>query len=89
MQITTVRPRITATTDGDGAVSHAGSRLLADGADRPTLTRELSEALAVLRRPRARLDPGGCWSTWRSRLPMASLAPVPTCDGQVVPSPRA
>ena len=58
MQVTTTRPRITATTDGEGVVSHAGSRLLADVADRTTLTGWLSEALAVLRKPRARHDPG-------------------------------
>ena len=44
--------------DGAGVVSHAGSRLLADLADRTTLTGELSQALAGLRRPRARHDPG-------------------------------
>jgi hypothetical protein len=41
-----------------GVVSHAGSRLLADVADRTTLTAELSEAAAGLRKPRARHDPG-------------------------------
>jgi hypothetical protein len=39
-------------------VSHVGSRLLADVADRATLTAELSQALAGLHRPRARHDPG-------------------------------
>jgi len=39
-------------------VSHAGSRLLADIADRTTLTGKLAEVLAVLRKPRARHDPG-------------------------------
>ena len=39
-------------------VSHVGSRLLADFADRTTLTGELSQALAGLRRPRTRHDPG-------------------------------
>jgi hypothetical protein len=39
-------------------VSHAGSRLLADVADRTTLSAQLGEALAGLRRPRARHDPG-------------------------------
>jgi hypothetical protein len=39
-------------------VSHAGSRLLADVADRTTLTGRLAEGLAGLRRPRARHDPG-------------------------------
>ena len=58
MQATTTRPKVTATADGEGVVSHAGSRLLADVADRTTLTAELSEALAVLRKPRARHDPG-------------------------------
>jgi hypothetical protein len=58
VQATTTRPKVTATADGEGVVSHAGSRLLADVADRTTLTAELSEALAVLRKPRARHDPG-------------------------------
>lgn len=39
-------------------VSHAGSRLLADVADQTTLTAELAQALAGLRKPRARHDPG-------------------------------
>jgi len=58
VQATTTRPRITATADGEGVVSHAGSRLLADVADRTTLAGQLSEVLAGLRRPRARHDPG-------------------------------
>jgi hypothetical protein len=58
VQATTTRPTITATADGEGVVSHAGSRLLADVADRTTLTAQLGEALAGLRRPRARHDPG-------------------------------
>lgn len=44
--------------DGVGVVSHAGSRLLADVADRSSLTGELSAALVGLRKPRARHDPG-------------------------------
>ena len=44
--------------DGRGVVSHAGSRLLADLADRSTLTGELGEALRPLGRPRAVHDPG-------------------------------
>jgi hypothetical protein len=39
-------------------VSHAGSRLLADVADRTTLTGQLAKELAGLRKPRARHDPG-------------------------------
>ena len=58
MQAISTRPRIIATADSEGVVSHAGSRLLADVADRTTLTAELSGALAGLRKPRARLDPG-------------------------------
>lgn len=58
MQATTTRPRITATTDGEGVVSHAGWRLLADVADRTSLTGQLGEALAALCKPRARHDPG-------------------------------
>ena len=44
--------------DGTGVVSHAGSRLLADLAERSSLTGQLSEALGPLRRPRAVHDPG-------------------------------
>ena len=58
MQATTTRPPVTATADGEGVVSHAGSRLLADVADRTTLTARVGLGLAVLRRPRARHDPG-------------------------------
>ena len=58
MQATTTRPKVTATADGEGVVSHAGSRLLADVADRTTLTGQLSLVLDGLRKPRARHDPG-------------------------------
>ena len=58
MQATTTRPKVTATADGEGVVSHAGSRLLADVADRTTLTAELGEAPVGLRKPRSRRDPG-------------------------------
>jgi hypothetical protein len=44
--------------DGRGVVSQAGSRLLAELADRSTLTAGLSMALARLGRPRAVHDPG-------------------------------
>ena len=39
-------------------MSHAGSRLLADVADKTTLTAQLAEELCGLRKPRARHDPG-------------------------------
>ena len=58
MQATTTRPKITAAADGEGVVSHAGSRLLADVADRAGLTAELGEVLGGLRKARARHDPG-------------------------------
>jgi hypothetical protein len=58
VQATTTRPKIIVTADGAGVVSHAGSRLLADVADRTTLTGELSQALNGLRPSRARHDPG-------------------------------
>jgi hypothetical protein len=44
--------------DGRGVVSHAGSRLLADLAERSTLTGELTDALGRLTRPRTAHDPG-------------------------------
>jgi hypothetical protein len=49
---------MTVTADGRGVVSHAGSRLLADLADRTSLTGRLSAALAGVGRPRAVHDPG-------------------------------
>ena len=58
MQATTTRPKIIVTAGGAGVVSHVGSRLLADVADRTTLTAELSKALGGLRPSRARHDPG-------------------------------
>jgi hypothetical protein len=58
VQATTTRPRITVAADGEGVVSHGGSRLLADLADRTTLTVQLSGVLAVVRESRARHDPG-------------------------------
>ncbi len=58
MQATTTRPTITAPAGGEGVVSHAGSRLLANVTDRITLTAQLAEELAGLRKPRAGHDPG-------------------------------
>lgn len=57
MQATITRPKIIVTADGTGVVSHVGSRLLADVADRTTLTGQLSDSLAGLRKPRSRHDP--------------------------------
>jgi hypothetical protein len=58
VQATTTRPKIMVSADGAGVVSHAGSRLLADLADRTTLTAELSLALHGVRGPRPGHDPG-------------------------------
>jgi hypothetical protein len=58
VQSTTTRPKITVTADGQGVVSHAGSRLLADLADRTGLTDALNEALNGRRQRRSAHEPG-------------------------------
>jgi Transposase DDE domain group 1 len=58
VQTTASRPKITVTADGRGVASHAGSRLLADLADRSGLTEALGDALAGLRSRRSGHDPG-------------------------------
>jgi Transposase DDE domain group 1 len=58
VQVAATRPKIMATADGAGVVSHAGTRLLADLADATTLTGELSAALDGVRGSRPRHDPG-------------------------------
>jgi hypothetical protein len=58
VQATTVRPRITVTTDGQGVASHAGTRLLGDLADAAGMTAAFSDALAGLRQRRSCHDPG-------------------------------
>ena len=90
MQATTTRPPVTVTTDGEGVVSHAGSRLLADVADRTTLTEQLSLVLDGLRKPRARHDPGRVLVDMASRsptvpprFPMLRCWPIrPRCSGR-------
>lgn len=52
------RPRMRVTADGKGLVSHAGTRLLADMAERSGLQDDLSVALSPLVRRRRRHDPG-------------------------------
>ncbi len=44
--------------DGDGVLSHAGTVLLAETADRTGLTAALSEALSVTRQRASSHDPG-------------------------------
>ncbi len=58
MQPTTSRTPPTVTCDGTGVVSHAGTVLLAELADRIGLTAALSEATDGLRERRAGHDPG-------------------------------
>ena len=58
MQPTTRRSVPVVTTDGTGVVSHAGTVLLAELADRIGLTAALSEATDGLRARRAGHDPG-------------------------------
>lgn len=58
MQPTTRRTPPTITADGTGVVSHAGTVLLAELADRIGLTAALSEATDGLRERRAGHDPG-------------------------------
>ena len=53
------RPRtVIVSADGDGVLSHAGTVLLAETADRTGLTSALSEAMAVTRRRCSAHDPG-------------------------------
>src|SRR5207249_1762084 len=52
------RPALKVTADGKGLATHAGSRLLAEMADRSGLTDALSAALAPMCKRRRRHDPG-------------------------------
>jgi len=78
VQPTTGRTVPVITTDGTGVVSHAGTVLLAELADRIGLTAVLSEATDGLRERRAGHDPGRVLvdvavrsPTAQSRLPMS------------------
>ena len=51
-------PRLKVTTDGQGLVSHAGTRLLADLAERSGLAADLSAALAPIVKGPAATPPG-------------------------------
>jgi hypothetical protein len=52
------RPLLRVKADGEGLVSHSGTRLLADMAERSGLQDDLSVALSPLVRRRRRHDPG-------------------------------
>jgi hypothetical protein len=55
---TRVRPPVDVSADGVGVVSHVGARLLADLADRTTLTGQLSAIFASRVAPQTAHDPG-------------------------------
>ena len=55
---TRTRPPVVVSADGDGVVSHAGSRLLADLADQTTLTAQLSAVFTHRTAPQTAHDPG-------------------------------
>ncbi len=58
MHATRTRPVVEVSADGVGVVSHAGSRLLADLADRTTLTAHLSAVFSGRVAPQTAHDPG-------------------------------
>jgi hypothetical protein len=58
MQVTATRPRVLVSATGTGVVSHAGSRLLAELADRSGLTSELSGVFSADLAPQTAHDPG-------------------------------
>src|SRR5437660_6450891 len=69
VKITKWRPALKVTADGKGLAIHAGSRLLAEMADRSGLTDALSEALAPMCKRRRRHDPGKVIADRRSPSP--------------------
>ena len=58
MHATRTRPLVELSADRTGVVSHVGARLLADLADRTTLTARLSEVFAARTAPQTAHDPG-------------------------------
>jgi Transposase DDE domain group 1 len=58
VHVTRTRPPVEVSADGVGVVSHAGSRLLADLADRSGLTAALSAVFAGRTAPQTAHDPG-------------------------------
>ena len=70
----TKRPRPVVTTDGDGVVSHAGSYLLVELADRVGLTAALSRGLACLKQRRRAHAPVRCCVTSLAASPTVGTA---------------
>lgn len=75
MQPTTAGSKITVTADGACVASHAGSRLLADLADRTGLTDALGDELAGLGRHRSAHDPGRVLRSPAGRLVSCGMGP--------------
>jgi hypothetical protein len=76
VQATTTRPKITATTDGEGVVSHAAARLLADVADAAGVPAAVSEALAGCGCAVRVSTRDGCSPIWRRCSPTAAKRSV-------------
>jgi hypothetical protein len=74
------------TSDGAGLVSHAGSLLLARCAGKLGLTRELSSAVAAIKRRRRGQNPG---EVIRELAVMLADGEECVCDLQVVRDPQA
>ncbi|MGH7640739.1 MAG: IS1380 family transposase [Candidatus Dormibacteria bacterium] len=91
------RPRLGVSADGAGLVSRAGSRLLAELAERSGLEREVSRALVPLVRRRRRHDPGRVLVDLAVTLAdggecitdLAQLRQQPDLFGQVASTPTA
>jgi hypothetical protein len=58
VQSTRTRPKVVVAGGGRGVVAHAGTRLLADVADKTGLTRHFIDALGLGRQRRSAHDPG-------------------------------
>ena len=91
------RSRLRVRTDGAGLVGHAGSRLLAELAERSGLDAEMSKALAPLVKRRRRHDPGRVLVELAVTLAdggeciadLATLRQQPDLFGQVASTPTA
>ena len=91
------RPRLRVSADGPGLVSHAGSRLLAQLAERSGLEQGLSKALAPFVKRRRRHDPGRVLVDLAVTLAdggeciadLATLRQQPDLFGQVASTPTA
>jgi hypothetical protein len=58
-------PRIVVSADGQGIVSHVGSRLLADVAEATGLAEAFDRVASAGRVRRSAHRPGRCWPMWR------------------------